>query len=104
MNIDPVQHLSRFERPSTRQKAPGEPRSERDELISKFVEKINLGRIGTRWRPIKPGVVAIRLANSGLKAASDLHWFFQECERAPNFSATFFSRTDPKKATKPAAV
>ncbi len=61
--------------------------SERQECIQRFVDKINLERIGTTFRPVTwkqiNGLVAhVRVA--------DLYWLFKECERGDSFSKKFF--------------
>ena len=59
-------------------KRPLKVTSERQELIQRFVDKINLERIGTKFKPV------IWRQINGLVAhvkISDLYWFFKECER-----------------------
>lgn len=61
--------------------------SERQELIQRFVDKINLERIGTKFKPV------IWKQINGLAATcsiSDLYWLLGECERASSFSKIFF--------------
>ena len=61
--------------------------SERQELIQHFVDKINLERVGTKFKPV------IWRQINGLVAhvkVSDLYWFYKECENAPSFSKKFF--------------
>ena len=61
--------------------------SERQECIQRFVDKINLERIGTKFRPVTwkqtNGLVA------HVKVA-DLYWLYKECERGGSFSKKFF--------------
>jgi len=66
-----------------------ECKSERADYIRKFTEKLNLGRIGTKYKPLTPKRVAIELGH--LKKIQDLHYFWKECERAKSFGACFFS-------------
>lgn len=61
--------------------------SERQECIQSFVDKINMERIGTAfkpatWRQINGLVAHIKVA--------DLYWLFKECERGDSFSKKFF--------------
>jgi hypothetical protein len=61
--------------------------SERQELIQRFVDKINLERVGTKfkptiWRQINGLVAHVKIA--------DLYWLFKECERGDSFSKKFF--------------
>ena len=61
--------------------------SERQELIQRFVDRINLERVGTKWKPV------IWRQINGLVAhvrISDLYWFFKECEQGESFSKKFF--------------
>ena len=61
--------------------------SERQELIQRFVDKINLERIGTKFKPV------IWRQINGLVAQvkiGDLYWLFKECERGYSFSKKFF--------------
>ncbi len=60
---------------------------ERQELIQRFVDKINAERAGTKWKPV------IWKQINGLVAhlcVGDLYWFFKECERGDFFSKKFF--------------
>ena len=61
--------------------------SERQELIQRFVDKINLERIGTRFQPVTwkqiNGLVA-------LIKISDLYWLYKTCESRDSFSKAFF--------------
>ena len=68
-------------------KKPLKITSERQDLIQHFVDKINLERIGTKFKPV------IWRQINGLVAhvkVSDLYWFYKECENAPSFSKKFF--------------
>ncbi|HBV00913.1 MAG TPA: hypothetical protein DEF00_00770 [Candidatus Taylorbacteria bacterium] len=61
--------------------------SERQECIQRFVDKINLERVGTKFRPV------IWKQINGLVAhvkMGDLYWLFKECERGDSFSKKFF--------------
>ena len=60
---------------------------ERQELIQRFVDKINLERIGTTfkpviWRQVNGLVAHVKMA--------DLYWLFKECEGGDSFSKKFF--------------
>ena len=61
--------------------------SERQELIQRFVDRINLERIGTKWKP------AIWRQINGLVShvrIADLYWLFKVCEQGDSFSKKFF--------------
>jgi len=78
----PPGYLEKLRKPSAKG-ATGE----RQELIQRFVDKINLERIGTKFKPV------IWRQINGLVAhvkISDLYWFFKECERGDSFSKKFF--------------
>lgn len=68
-------------------KKPLKITSERQELIQRLVDKINLERVGTSFKP------AIWRQINGLVAhvkITDLYWLFKECERGDSFSKRFF--------------
>ncbi|MDO8593916.1 MAG: hypothetical protein Q7R93_00155 [bacterium] len=67
---------------------------ERQELIQSFVDKINLERIGTKFKPV------IWRQINGLVAhvkIGDLYWFFKECEQGDSFSKKFFGILKSKR-------
>lgn len=72
--------------------------SERQECVQRFVDRINMERVGTRFKPV------IWKQINGLVAqvkVGDLYWLFKECERGDSFSKKFFgilkSTRVPKK-------
>jgi len=68
-------------------KRPIKITSERQELIQRFVDTINLERIGTKWKPVTWKQI------NGLVAfvrVPDLYWLFKTCEQRDSFSKTFF--------------
>ena len=69
---------------------------ERQELIQRFVDKINLERVGTKFKPVTwkqvNGLVRI------LKE-KDLYWLFKRCEETSSFSKKFFGVLRDTKAT-----
>lgn len=80
-------------------KRPLKITSERQELIQRFVDKINLERVGTRFKPV------IWQQINGLVAhvkMGDLYWLFKECERGDSFSKKFFGIL--KNARMPTAL
>ena len=62
--------------------------SERQEIIQQFADKINLERIGTKFKPVIWKQVNGLLGH--VRKVSDLYWLFGECERADSFSKKFF--------------
>ena len=67
-------------------------RSERAYVISEFVTEINIERTGTKYQPILPRVVAIKVSH--IKGLSDLRDFYKQCWRYKlekgSFSKCFF--------------
>lgn len=61
--------------------------SERQELVQQFTDKINVERIGTKWKPATWGQVNGLVRH--LKEA-DLYWLFGQCEKSTSFSKKFF--------------
>lgn len=84
LNMDiPKNYLNNFKQRGQTLKITGE----RQELIQRFVDKINLERVGTKFKPV------IWKQINGLVAhvrVSDLYWFYKECENALSFSKKFF--------------
>ena len=66
-------------------------KSERASIIQEFVEEINLERKDTKWKAIKPVVVAVKLSH--LKT-NELYPFLSQCRdykiRKGSFSKCFF--------------
>ena len=60
-------------------------KSERAEIIKKFVDRLNADRIG-KYEPLPASVYAIKMAEAGLKTNTDLYWFYRYCDDAKNFS------------------
>jgi len=78
----PNDYLSKF-----KAKKPLNITSERQELIQRFADKINLERIGTKWKPVTWKQI------NGLVAfvrVPDLYWLFKTCEQRDSFSKAFF--------------
>lgn len=71
----------------------GEPRNEREELLDKFLAKLNLARIGTAYAPLTIGRLVKILEGVPTK---DLYAFLRDCERARSFSKYFFWALKPK--------
>ena len=80
ISIDPT----RYQKPVA---AKG-PASERAELIGKFVEGINRERVGTKWAPVTPRLVAIKVGH--LKTNGDLYFLLKQCEQGKSFGKVFF--------------
>lgn len=68
-------------------------RSERDELVQKFLERLNQAREGTKYKPLTARAVAIKLSHVPTR---DLWAFYKQCEQAKSFSAYFFWALKPR--------
>jgi len=69
--------------------------SERAELISKFLDRINSGRKGTQYKPMTARGVAMKLAHV---PTEDLWAFYRMCDTAKcGFGAAFFGSLKVKK-------
>ena len=72
--------------------------SERQELIQRLVDRINLERVGTEFKPVTWKQIngLVRHLKEG-----DLYWLFGECEDAQSFSKKFFGVLKGNRAAKP---
>ena len=61
--------------------------SERQELIQRFVDQINVERVGTKFKPVIWKQINGLIAHVKI---GDLYWLFKECERGDSFSKKFF--------------
>lgn len=65
--------------------------SKRAYLLSQFLEVINQEREGTKYKPLTPKLLGIKLAHL---STSDLFWFYSTCydykKRQGSFSKCFF--------------
>jgi len=62
-------------------------KSERDEFIRNFTERINGERRGTKYKPMSVKAVAVKLAHLTIQ---DLHYFYKICSEADSFGKVFF--------------
>ncbi len=58
----------------------------RQELIKKFVDRLNEDRIASKMTPLPPHIYAIKMYQSGLKTDFLLWWFYGYCNDARDFS------------------
>lgn len=68
-------------------KVAGAPRNEREELIGKFLEKLNPARTTAGYRAMSYPRVARMLQH--ITSNSDLHAFYKQCSNARSFGAYF---------------
>ena len=78
--------------------ATARAKSERSELIGRFVDRINAGRRGTAFPPVTARRINFMLAHLPVK---DLYWLFGECEKAEHFSKKFFGVFKGNKTQQP---
>ena len=71
----------------SRPRKSGAPRSERDELVGKFAERVNAARAIDGFKPLPHGKFVRVLAK---KATGELWAFYRECDRARSFSRLFW--------------
>lgn len=68
-------------------------RSERDELVQTFTDRLNAVRKGTKWKPLACRVIAIKTSHLSL---TELRDFEKDCQNAKSYSAYFFWALKPK--------
>ncbi len=61
-------------------------RSERASIIKLFLERLNLERIGSTYKPLTGGFVSMMMPKVKFKTNGDLYTFFCQCKDAKNFS------------------
>lgn len=74
------------------------PKSERAEIIKKFVDRLNDDRKSSGRKALGANVYAIKMAEAGLKSNQDLYWFYRYCDDAKNFSSCWWWSLNPKNA------
>lgn len=63
------------------------PHSERGELIEKFTDRLNLDRIGTKYKILNCARVRVKLAHLSVP---DLYAFWKKCSDSTCFSKVFW--------------
>lgn len=61
-------------------------KSERAELVKKFVDRLNAERVSSKYKALPPSFYAVKMADAGLKTNQDLYWFYRYCDDAKSFS------------------
>lgn len=69
----------------------------RQELIKKFVDKLNADRTG-KYKPLPASFYAIKMYDAGLKSDHLLWWFWGYCNETKNFSSCWWWALNPKNA------
>jgi hypothetical protein len=63
--------------------------SQRAELLETIITKINQERVGTKWKPVTPVQIAVKL--KGIKTG-ELVGFVKTCTQSDNFSKCFWGK------------
>jgi hypothetical protein len=58
-------------------------------LIGEIVEKINKGRVGTKYKPVTPGIIVKKVKGFDTNTLRD---FVSECKKSTCFSQCFYGR------------
>ena len=66
----------------------------RNDIVKKFVVKLNQDRVFNKLKPLAPRFYAIRMS---MLKVWELEAFLKECWHAENFSRYWWSRTKVKK-------
>lgn len=70
-------------------------RSARSEIISNMVDRINVERVGTEWKPVTPRGIAVMVGH--IKDLYTLGAFYKDCEKSGNFGKAFYGRLKVRK-------
>ena len=82
-----MENISNYIRPEVKTTSA---RSQREEILNKFFDRIDKEREGTGWPPVNRRLYAIRL-NTAFKNVWALEEFYAECNDAPcGFGRRFF--------------
>lgn len=72
--------VTKYQQPTTK------ATSERAEILEKFLNRLNPGRVQAGYKPYTPARLGMMLAHVPTK---DLYPFYRECESAQHFSKLF---------------
>jgi hypothetical protein len=70
-------------------------RSEREELVQKFLDRINPSREAMNLKPLTAARFNTLIVGWGTKI--NLYWLYGECDRARNFSKMFWYKIKQSK-------
>jgi hypothetical protein len=68
-------------------------RNEWAELIGIIVDKINAGRVGTKYKPVTTGIILKKLKGFDTNTLRD---FVKECDKSTCFSQYFYGKMKKK--------
>lgn len=72
----------------------------RQEIIKKFIDRINDSRALGGYPPFPPAYIAMKMYRAGYKTDSQLHMLYGSCNDSINFSAFWHLKTGSKKHGK----
>jgi hypothetical protein len=73
-------------------------RNEWGKLVGEIVEKINKGRIGTKYKPVNNGMILKKVKGFDTNTLRD---FVYECEKSTCFSKCFFGKLKKRVINSP---
>lgn len=62
----------------------------RQELMKRFVDRINADRLANGYKELSARYIVTKMYQCGLKDDFDLNWFFGYCNDAKNFSSCWW--------------
>lgn len=90
-----ISELLVLERPAVE----GKVLTARQEIMKKFVDRLNSLRALGGFQAYPASYIAARMYRSGYKTDSQFHMLYGSCEDSINFSATWHLKTGSKKKT-----
>ena len=66
------------------------PLHPRQEIMKKFVDRLNTDRVSVGYKPLPASFYAIKMYDSGLKSDFLLWWFWGYCKDSKNFSSCWW--------------
>jgi len=67
--------------------------NQRQELVKKFLDRLNESRDGEKYKPLSPARVAVKMS---FMSVSELYQFYGYCDESSNFSSTWWYLLNPK--------
>lgn len=67
--------------------------NQRQYVLSLFLEEINKARVGTKYQPLRPAVLGVKLAHIKTR---ELYEFYSVCKQANCFSKKFWFELKPR--------
>jgi len=71
------------------------PYRDRTDIIKLFVDRLNVDRVGTKYRPLS--FVAVQRLLEGIQEIHHLYSYFEDCQKAKHFSKYFYYKLNPEK-------